>query len=88
MFIKSQCREILINADFFEVGSEVDCENCVYAIKENKNVLLGEYESNERAKEVLDMICDSIEDGMELIEDDSKTDQSVIRNCIFEMPIR
>ena len=31
MFIKSQCREILINADFFEVGAEVDCENSVFA---------------------------------------------------------
>lgn len=87
MFIKSQCREILINADFFEVGAEVDCGNGVFAIKENRSVLLGEYESNERAKEVLNMICDSIEDGMELIEEDSKSDQSIIRNCIFEMPI-
>ena len=88
MFIKSQCREILIDTNFITVGAEVDCKNSVFTIKENRLILLGEYKSNERAKEVLDMICDSIEDGMELIEEDSKSDQSVIRNCIFEMPIR
>lgn len=83
MFVKSQNRNILVNADFFEI----DYGNCVFAVKENRSVVIGEYESNERAKEVLDMICDAIEDGMELIEDDSKSDQSVIRNCIFEMPV-
>lgn len=87
MFIRSQCREILINTDCITIENEGSKKTSIFAIKEGKMVFLASYKTKDRAKEVLDMICDLIEDGPELIEEDSDSKQSIIRNCIFEMPI-
>lgn len=88
MFIKNQDGTIVVNTDFVFVGDQFGDEKKVFCKKGDCTIELGEYDTHERGKEVLDMICDALEDGMELIEEDSKSDQSVIRNCIFEMPIR
>lgn len=86
MFIKSQDRNLVVNADFMYVPDEENFKTQVVAIKGDRRIILGEYCCNDRAKEVLDTICDAIEDGMEIIEHDDKSEQSISRHSIFDMP--
>lgn len=86
MFIRSQDKKLLVKTDCIYINDNLN----VQCLKGEELIYLGTYDSEERALEVLDMIQDSIEDGMSCYEksviDLNGTTQSWKRNIIFEMP--
>lgn len=90
MFIRSQDKDRLVNTEHVMV--HVECGNIFHieCVNDGISFPLGTYETRERALEVLDMIQDSIEDGMSCHEkaliDKYGTTQSWKRHSVFEMP--
>ena len=80
MWIRSQNKFDLVKTDYVFVD-----ENEVRAIKGDKRVLLGEYKSEERALDVLNLIQSNIFQGTKL---DYITSGGVrhYRDKVFEMP--
>lgn len=79
MWIRSQNKFELVKTDYVSVD-----ENEVQAIKEDKGILLGEYKSEERALEVLDMIQTRIIKGttFDYINNSKRT----TKEFVFQMP--
>lgn len=84
MWIKSQSRTVIVKADMVYVGDD-EYSNKVYCGNGNSEVMLGKYKDSDRAIEVLDTICDRLEDGMDFSENDNG--QVFNRHMIFEMPV-
>ncbi len=83
MWIKNQNRTLIINTNMVYVGDENS--NTVYCGNGSNEVTLGEYKDSDRALEILNIICDRLEDGMDFSEN---TDGQVFnRYMIFEIPV-
>lgn len=83
MWIKNQNRTLIVNTNMVYVGDENS--NIVYCGNGSNEVTLGEYKDSDRALEILNIICDRLEDGMDFSEN---TDGQVFnRYMIFEIPV-
>ncbi|MGO0903501.1 hypothetical protein ACYZFO_10910 [Clostridioides difficile] len=82
IIIRSQDKTGLMRANRVELGF-----NQMYAILENENRKIGEYESNERAMQVLNEIQKFIENGVKK----DYIDSCRVRHNqekVFEMPVK
>ncbi|CZR99365.1 hypothetical protein CDFC105_70477 [Clostridioides difficile] len=82
IIIRSQDKTGLMRANRVELGF-----NQMYAILENENRKIGEYESNERAMQVLNEIQKFIENGVKK----DYIDSCKVRHNqekVFEMPVK
>lgn len=85
MWIRSQDRNILVTTDFLYVGNTGNgAEKEVKCIKNDNKITLGEYKSEERALEVLDMIQTRIIKGttFDYINNSKRT----TKEFVFQMP--
>lgn len=85
MFIRSQDRTIIVNTELLYVGNrDALAEKIVKCEKDDSEVILGTYNSEERALEVLDMIENRIIKGHKF--DYIKNAKRTTHEFVFQMP--
>ena len=89
MWVRSQNKEILINANSFRIMEDFNSYCIVYDFYDGELYYLGEYSTKEKAMKVMDMIHDQIMLGSLKYEDvksNDNTQQWLKSEFVFQMP--
>lgn len=89
MWIRSQNREVLINANSVRFARESNSYNILCDFYDGDYYYLGEYSTKEKALKVMDMIHDQIMLGSlkyEDIKSNDNTQQWLKSEFVFQMP--
>ena len=89
MWVRSQNKEILINANSFRIIEDFNSYCIVYDFYDGELYYLGEYSTKEKAMKVMDMIHDQIMLGSlkyEDIKSNDNTQQWLKSEFVFQMP--
>ena len=89
MWVRSQNKEILINANSFRIMEDFNSYCIVYDFYDGELYYLGEYSTKEKAMKVMDMIHNQIMLGSLKYEDvksNDNTQQWLKSEFVFQMP--